>query len=50
MSNCEQTAVCLLGMFPFTLAVCLKPEEMTSWPAHEHFTSSGLHDGPDTNR
>lgn len=40
MSNCEQTAVSLLGMFPFTLAVCLKPEEMTSWPVHEHFTST----------
>jgi hypothetical protein len=39
MSNCEQTATCLLGMFPFTLAVCLKPVEMTLWPAHEHFTS-----------
>ena len=30
MSNCEQTAVCLFGMLPFTLAVCLRPEEMTS--------------------
>jgi hypothetical protein len=41
MSNCEQTAVCLLGMFPFTLAAYLKPEEMASWPAHEHLTSTG---------
>jgi hypothetical protein len=30
MSNCEQTTVCLLGMLPITLAVCLRREEMTS--------------------
>lgn len=26
LSNFEQSAICLLGILPFTLAVCLRPE------------------------
>jgi len=30
MSNCDQTAAGRFGILPFTFAVCLRPEEMTS--------------------